>query len=84
MGREDAEDIDEAVRPLIGGPFDGGEVDTEHIFAGRVPEKLGIGRGGADWMTASYALDADGTRYRFTGTESAAIDRARDGGSAGR
>lgn len=57
------------VLPLVGGPYDGGELDVDYIFAGRMPDKIAIHKSGPDWRTASYDLDidADGPYYRFTG-----------------
>lgn len=66
--------MDENVLRVLGGPYDGAEIDLDYIFAGRMPDKICIGRSGRNWMHANYELDIDarGPCYRFTHSTSAA------------
>lgn len=54
---------------IVGGPYDGEEVDADEFFGGESPEKLAIGHSGPDWWIADHELDrdADGLYYRFIG-----------------
>ena len=59
------------VIPLVGGPYDGAEVDPGQLFAGEPPERLSVGSRsrGPPWAAADYDLvpDGDGRVYRFVG-----------------
>lgn len=72
----DWRDQDDGVLRILGGPYDGGEVDVEYIFAGKMPDKLAIGRPGPSWGSADYELDidADGPYYRFAPLPAPALD----------
>ena len=54
---------------MVGGPWDGSELDVEDLFAGRMPGALTIGPNQASGRLANYDLDIDsqGTHYRFAG-----------------
>ena len=74
------DDRDDGVLRMIGGPYDGGEVDAEYLFAGRTPDKLAIAPSKSPWRAADYDLDidADGLYYRFVPPPS---PRARPSGT---
>lgn len=67
----------ERVLRLVGGPYDGSDVDADELFAGELRGRLAI-HGRPRWWRVDYYdldVDADRTHYRYVGRRAPRLPR---------